>query len=115
MLLCRFILLEADPELTPWSKICVSQADCILLVAAPEAGSQVRLQTRTLPPQTLTKIVSLPSCADPRTLSPLPEGPALCVKCCQTMLRACRTKEMLGRVQDCMTAFDVHDMDGLLF
>ena len=39
---CRFILLEADATLTPWSKICVAQADCILLVGTEESGPQVR-------------------------------------------------------------------------
>lgn len=37
----RFILLEADGEMSPWSKLCVSQADCVLLVAAPDASPQV--------------------------------------------------------------------------
>lgn len=39
----RFILLEADGEMSPWSKLCISQADCVLLVAAPDASPQVRL------------------------------------------------------------------------
>ena len=39
---CRFILLEADATLTPWSKICVAQADCILLVGAEESSPRVR-------------------------------------------------------------------------
>ncbi|GAB4820172.1 hypothetical protein N2152v2_007218 [Parachlorella kessleri] len=33
----RFILLQADPQPTPWSRICTSQADCILLVADPHS------------------------------------------------------------------------------
>ncbi|KAA6424228.1 MAG: patatin-like phospholipase domain-containing 7, partial [Trebouxia sp. A1-2] len=37
----RFILLEADTTLTPWSKICISQADCILLVASEGATPQI--------------------------------------------------------------------------
>ena len=41
-MLCRFIILEADPDVTPWSRICVSQADCILLVGGHDAGSKVR-------------------------------------------------------------------------
>ena len=39
---CRFIILEADAEVTPWSRICVSQADCILLVGAHNSGPKVR-------------------------------------------------------------------------
>jgi hypothetical protein len=38
---CRFILLEADGEMSPWSRLCVSQADCVLLVAAPDASPEV--------------------------------------------------------------------------
>lgn len=41
MLCHRFILLEADTTLTPWSRICISQADCILLVAAEGAAPEV--------------------------------------------------------------------------
>ncbi|KAK9814559.1 hypothetical protein WJX72_007850 [[Myrmecia] bisecta] len=37
----RFILLAADAEATPWSRICVSQADCILLVGGEGAGPQI--------------------------------------------------------------------------
>lgn len=33
----RFILMEADSEMTPWTRICVSHADCILLVGAEDA------------------------------------------------------------------------------
>lgn len=33
----RFILLEADVSITPWSSVCVAQADAILLVA-PEGA-----------------------------------------------------------------------------
>ncbi|EIE18912.1 patatin-domain-containing protein, partial [Coccomyxa subellipsoidea C-169] len=39
----RFILLEADAALTPWSRICISHADCVLLVGAEEASPQVNL------------------------------------------------------------------------
>ncbi len=42
MLACRFIILEADAEVTPWSRICVSQADCILLVGAHNSGPKVQ-------------------------------------------------------------------------
>lgn len=45
---CRFILLEADTTLTPWSKICISQADCILLVASEGATPQVRAVMTTV-------------------------------------------------------------------
>jgi hypothetical protein len=38
----RFIILEADGEMSPWSRLCVSQADCVLLVAAPDASPEVR-------------------------------------------------------------------------
>lgn len=38
----RFMLLEADAAETPWSRICVAQADCILLIAAEDAGPQAR-------------------------------------------------------------------------
>lgn len=37
---CRFIVLEADPivgksaKSTHWTKICVGQADCVLLIAS---------------------------------------------------------------------------------
>lgn len=37
----RFIILEADGEMSPWSRLCVSQADCVLLVAAPDASPEV--------------------------------------------------------------------------
>ncbi len=37
----RFILLEADAAVTPWSRICISHADCVLLVGAEEASPQV--------------------------------------------------------------------------
>ncbi len=40
--LCRFILLEADTEATEWSKLCLAQADCILLVAAGRSRPEVR-------------------------------------------------------------------------
>lgn len=33
----RFILLQADPSPTPWSRICTAQADCVLLVADPRS------------------------------------------------------------------------------
>lgn len=39
---CRFIILEADAAVTPWSRICISHADCVLLVGAEEASPQVR-------------------------------------------------------------------------
>ncbi len=42
----RFMLLEADAAETPWSRICVEQADCILLVAAEDAGPQARAPLR---------------------------------------------------------------------
>lgn len=29
--------MEADSEITPWTRICVSHADCILLVGAEDA------------------------------------------------------------------------------
>lgn len=38
---CRFIILEADAAVTPWSRICISHADCVLLVGAEEASPQV--------------------------------------------------------------------------
>ena len=38
---CRFILMEADTTPTPWSKICISHADCILLVGAGTANPEV--------------------------------------------------------------------------
>ena len=37
----RFIILEADAAVTPWSRICISHADCVLLVGADEASPQV--------------------------------------------------------------------------
>lgn len=39
----RFILLEADADVTPWSRICVSQADVTLLIAAPTSLPEVWL------------------------------------------------------------------------
>lgn len=39
----RFIILEADAAVTPWSRICISHADCVLLVGAEEASPQVPL------------------------------------------------------------------------
>jgi lysophospholipid hydrolase len=33
----RFILLETDAQASPWSQLCVSQADCVLLTANAEA------------------------------------------------------------------------------
>ncbi len=44
-LVCRFIILEADAAVTPWSRICISHADCVLLVGAEEASPQVTLNT----------------------------------------------------------------------
>lgn len=38
---CRFIIMEADTTLSPWSKICISHADCILLVGTPDASPEV--------------------------------------------------------------------------
>lgn len=43
----RFIILEADGEMSPWSRLCVSQADCVLLVAAPDASPEVCPDTNT--------------------------------------------------------------------
>ncbi|KAK9808186.1 hypothetical protein WJX73_006212 [Symbiochloris irregularis] len=37
----RFIIMEADSTATPWSKICVSHADCILLVGTPDTSSEL--------------------------------------------------------------------------
>ncbi|KAK9862379.1 hypothetical protein WJX84_007181 [Apatococcus fuscideae] len=37
----RFILLEADADATEWSKLCLAQADCILLVAAGRSRPEV--------------------------------------------------------------------------
>ena len=34
----RLLLFEADPEDTDWTKLCISQADCILSVVAADAG-----------------------------------------------------------------------------
>eukprot|EP00798_Chlamydomonas_sp_ICE-L_P019927 gene19927-26631_t len=34
----RFIILESDLHPTPWSSVCVAQADCILLIAAEGAS-----------------------------------------------------------------------------
>lgn len=45
---CRFILMEADSEITPWTRICVSQADCILLVGAEDAVFPVSLSSHRL-------------------------------------------------------------------
>ena len=36
-ILYRFILMEADSEISAWTRICVSHADCILLVGAEDA------------------------------------------------------------------------------
>ena len=44
---CRFIILEADAAVTPWSRICISHADCVLLVGAEEASPQVRIERDT--------------------------------------------------------------------
>ncbi len=49
----RFMLLEADVAETPWSRICVAQADCILLVAAEDAGPQARAPPRPRMPHAL--------------------------------------------------------------
>lgn len=38
---CRFIIMEADTNATPWSKICISHADCILLVGTPDTSAEV--------------------------------------------------------------------------
>ena len=58
--LYRFIVMEADSEINAWTRICVSQADCILLIGAEDADPSVssqhsaccRLltQNRALPP-----------------------------------------------------------------
>jgi len=37
----RFILFETDAEQSAWSRLCVSQADCVLLVASPDSSSLV--------------------------------------------------------------------------
>ena len=39
----RFIIMEADTTLSPWSKICISHADCILLVGTPDTSPEVML------------------------------------------------------------------------
>ena len=44
----RFIILEADAAVTPWSRICISHADCVLLVGAEEASPQVISSIDTL-------------------------------------------------------------------
>ena len=41
MPLCRFIVMEADSEINAWTCICVSQADCILLIGAEDAAPSV--------------------------------------------------------------------------
>ncbi|GLC44977.1 hypothetical protein PLESTB_001747900 [Pleodorina starrii] len=43
----RFILLEADVAASPWSSVCVAQADCILLVA-PEGSTPQLSQPESL-------------------------------------------------------------------
>ena len=41
VLASRFIIMEADTTLSPWSKICISHADCILLVGTPDTSPEV--------------------------------------------------------------------------
>ena len=36
-----YILLQADSEVTEWSKICVAQADCVLLLSSAKENPQV--------------------------------------------------------------------------
>jgi lysophospholipid hydrolase len=38
-----YIILQADPEMTEWSKICVAQADCVLLLS--DASEQPRVSS----------------------------------------------------------------------
>ena len=40
--------MEADDEMSPWTRICISQADCILLVAPEDAAPAVRFLTCSL-------------------------------------------------------------------
>ena len=40
--ICRFIILEADAAVTPWSRICISHADCVLLVSPQVLSSHLR-------------------------------------------------------------------------
>lgn len=44
----RFILLEADVGVTPWSSVCVAQADAILLVAPEGAAPALSGPEKTL-------------------------------------------------------------------
>lgn len=44
----RFILLEGDPQPSAWSALCLSQADCTLLVAPGSAGPQLGHLEETL-------------------------------------------------------------------
>ena len=38
----RLVLYEADPSATQWSKVCIRQADTVLLVADTAGPSRVR-------------------------------------------------------------------------
>ena len=37
----RLVLFEADSEDTDWTKLCISQADCILSIVAADAGPEL--------------------------------------------------------------------------
>lgn len=39
--ICRFILLEGDATKSYWSRICVSHADCVLLVGYGNGDASV--------------------------------------------------------------------------
>jgi len=43
-----FIILQADPDTSDWSKICVAQADCVLLVASATSKSALSPLERKL-------------------------------------------------------------------
>ncbi|CAL8463928.1 g3463 [Coccomyxa elongata] len=72
----RFILLEADAAVTPWSRICISHADCVLLVGAEEASPQVNLLEEQLvwapmgPPSEAVIAASAPSTSQTSLLGP---------------------------------------------
>ena len=54
--------MEADTTPTPWSKICVSHADCILLVGAADAQPEVMLCVCCAKSAASISVVSLQRC-----------------------------------------------------
>lgn len=80
----RFILLETDMEPSAWGELCVSQADCVLLVAAPDSNPEVGELEREVVWQAAGKVADtttamplhpLKLCTSLSSTPPLPQPP----------------------------------------